>query len=63
MGERFMVIVVYPLEGFTVLAAPFVAIKQRVSGRQSHRTSLLGTSPVKVANAKRQWYTLGFLSQ
>ncbi|POI27645.1 hypothetical protein CIB84_008605, partial [Bambusicola thoracicus] len=30
---------------FTVLAAPFVAIKCRVSGRQSPRTSLLGTSP------------------
>lgn len=63
MGERFMVIVVYPLEGFTVLAAPFVAIKHRVSGRQSHRNSLLGTSPVKVANAERQWHSSGFSSQ
>jgi len=55
LGERFMVIVVYPLEGFTVLAAPFVAIKCRVSGRQSPRTSLLGTSPGKAANGKRHW--------
>lgn len=62
MGDRFMVIVVYPLEGFTVLAAPFVAIKHRVSGRRSPRTSLIGTSPVKVANAKRQWCSPGFLS-
>lgn len=58
-----MVIVVYPLEGFTLLAAPFIAIKCRVSGRPSPRTSLLGTSPVKVANGKRQWYSSGFLSQ
>lgn len=58
-----MVIVVYPLEGFTVLAAPFVAIKCRVSGRQSPRTSLLGTRPGKAANGKRQWYSSGSLSQ
>lgn len=63
MGERFMVIVVYPLEGFAVLAAPFVAIKHRVSGRESPRTSLIGTSPVEVANAKRQRCSPGFLSQ
>lgn len=31
LGERFMVIVVYPLEGFTVLAAPSVAINRGVS--------------------------------
>lgn len=58
-----MVIVVYPLEGFTALAAPFAAIKYRVSGRRSPRTSLHGTSPVKAANAKRQWYSSGFFSQ
>lgn len=63
MGERFMVIVVYPLEGFTVLAAPFVAIKHRVSGRQSPRTSLIETSPLKAANAKRQRCSAGSLSQ
>lgn len=34
LGERFMVIVVYPLEGFTTRAANMVAIKYWLSGSQ-----------------------------
>lgn len=63
MGERFMVIVVYPLEGFTVLAAPFVAIKRGVSGRRSRRTPVPETRPVKAADAARPWCSAGFPSQ
>lgn len=46
LGERFMVIVVYSLEGFTTLAANAAAIKHRLSGSQPGRGASTGMLPI-----------------